>query len=810
MLLSASPGVEVLVNTTTAGVQRTHVEGGRSIDAAADDSYVVVWSSTVGDGSGWGVFARQFDSTGTPTSGEIAVNTFTAGDQNNAAVAVRDDGSFVVVWQSRLQDGSGQGVYAREFDATGTPVTAEIPVSVTTAGNQQMPAIALRAGGGYAIAWSGKGPGDPNGTYARVFADGGAALTGEIAVNDTKEFAQVHATVAADDSGGFAVAWHGNGGSDRKNVMFRHFDGAGAPLSAEVVVNETTAGIQKTPSIAWSDGGHFVVAWSGKGAGDDDGIFARRIDGAGTPLGSEILVNETVPAKQTEPSVTTTPGGGFFVAWAHDAGGGDFDIVAREFDSTDTPLSGDAVINSTLLGIQRSPTAVAVTGGARVAWSGPGIGDKFGVFDPVVVLSGESLVNTTTAGQQRTHVEGGRAIGAAADDSYVVVWSSTVGDGSGWGVFARLFDATGTPTSGEIAVNTFTAGDQNNAAVAVRADGSFIVVWQSKLQDGSGQGTYAREFDATGTPVTAEIPVTVTTAGNQQMPVITVLAGGGYAIAWSGKGPGDPNGTYARVFADGGAPVTGEIAVNETKDFAQVYATIAADATGGFAVAWHGNGGSDRKNIMFRHFDGAGAPLSAEVVVNETLAGIQKTPSIAWSSAGHFIVAWSGKGTGDDSGIFARRIDGAGVPLGSEILVNETLPGVQTNPSIAAIHGGGFVVTWAHDAGGGDFDIMAREIDGTDTPVTSDTIINTTIPGRQWNPSIVAVTDAVRIVWSGPGEGDFFGVFESSASVSECDEDDEEGEDPEPLGIFTPPTPEDDGEDDDECEDDDDGEDGDD
>jgi hypothetical protein len=768
-LLSASPGVEVLVNTTTAGVQRTHVQGGRSIDAAADDSYVVVWSSTVGDGSGWGVFARQFDAAGTPTSGEIAVNTFTAGDQNNSAVAVRDDGSFVVVWQSKLQDGSGQGVYAREFDATGTPVTAEIPVTVTTTGNQQMPAIALRAGGGYAIAWSGRGPGDHNGTFARVFADGGAPVTGEIAVNETTKFAQVHATIAGDDSGGFAVAWHGNGGSDRKNVMFRHFDGAGAALSGEVVVNETLAGIQKTPSIAWSDGGHFIVAWSGKGTGDDDGIFARRIDGAGAPLGSEILVNEFLLLKQTEPSVSTTPGGGFFVAWAHDAGGGDFDIVAREFDSTDTPISGDAIINSTIPGVQRSPTAVTVTGGARIAWSGPGVGDKFGVFDPIVALGAESLVNTTTDGVQRTHVEGGRSIDAAADDSYVVVWSSTVGDGSGWGVFARLFDATGTPTSGEIAVNTFTADDQNNAAVAVRDDGSFVVVWQSKLQDGSGQGVYTREFDATGTPVTAEIPVTVTTAGNQQLPVITVLSGGGYAIAWSGAGPGDPNGTFARVFADGGAPVTGEIAVNETKEFNQVYATIAADDSGGFAVAWHGNGGSDRKNVMFRHFDGTGAALSSEVVVNETLAGIQKTPSIAWSDAGHFLVAWSGKGAGDDSGIFVRRIDGTGTPLGSEILVNETLPDVQTNPSIAALPGGGFFVTWAHHTGGGDFDIVGREFDAADAPVSDDEIINTTIPGRQWNPTVVAVSDGVRIVWSGPGEGDTFGVFETSVSLSDED-----------------------------------------
>ena len=46
------------------------------------------------------IFGQRHDASGAEVGGEFAVNTTTASDQRNAAVAVHDDGSFVVVWQS--------------------------------------------------------------------------------------------------------------------------------------------------------------------------------------------------------------------------------------------------------------------------------------------------------------------------------------------------------------------------------------------------------------------------------------------------------------------------------------------------------------------------------------------------------------------------------------------------------------------------------------------------------------------------------------------------------------------------------------
>lgn len=406
VLLSASPAPETRVNTTVDGVQRTHTEGGRSLDTAADGSSVFVWHSTVGDGSGSGVFGQRYDAAGAKVGGEFQINTTTTDDQNNAAVAVRDDGSFIVTWQSRLQDGDLFGVYARTFAADGTPTSGEIAVNVTTTGNQEKPVIADLAGGGFAIAWSGRGLGDANGTFARIFDASGTPVTGEIAVNTTTVYAQVFATIAADADGGFAVAWQGNsrepnaGGfdryNDRKNVMFRHYDGDGTALTDQVVVNvvpytppgddvspRPSPGIQKTPSIALTTDGNFVVAWSGNGTGDNDGIFARRISGAGVPLGNEILVNSTTADKQTTPSVIGTADNGFAVTWSTQSSPGpdaNFEIAARQFSGSDLPLGDEVIVNSTFAGRQWSPT-IAFTGDRLIlSWSGRGMGDGFGVF----------------------------------------------------------------------------------------------------------------------------------------------------------------------------------------------------------------------------------------------------------------------------------------------------------------------------------------------------------------------------------------------------------------------------------------------
>ncbi len=55
-------------------------------------------------------------------SGEFQVNTYTTEQQRRPVVSHAPDGSFVVVWSSRIQDGGGgDSVQAQRFDSNGDP-----------------------------------------------------------------------------------------------------------------------------------------------------------------------------------------------------------------------------------------------------------------------------------------------------------------------------------------------------------------------------------------------------------------------------------------------------------------------------------------------------------------------------------------------------------------------------------------------------------------------------------------------------------------------------------------------------------------
>ena len=77
---------------------------------------------------------------------------------------------FTVAWQGTLHDGSDYGVFAQRLAANGLHIGAEFQVTVTTPGAQKEVHLAPASGGGVVAVWSGRGPGDDIGVFARRFA----------------------------------------------------------------------------------------------------------------------------------------------------------------------------------------------------------------------------------------------------------------------------------------------------------------------------------------------------------------------------------------------------------------------------------------------------------------------------------------------------------------------------------------------------------------------------------------------------------------------------------------------------------------
>ena len=98
-------GLEFQVNSYTTGGQSRPI-----VSHGSDGSFVVVWQSLGQDGSEFAVEGQRYDSTGAPSGTEFQVNSYTTSAQVRPSVSHGSDGSFVVVWDSYTQDGSGSAV----------------------------------------------------------------------------------------------------------------------------------------------------------------------------------------------------------------------------------------------------------------------------------------------------------------------------------------------------------------------------------------------------------------------------------------------------------------------------------------------------------------------------------------------------------------------------------------------------------------------------------------------------------------------------------------------------------------------------
>ena len=143
----------------------------------------------------------------------------------------------------------------------------------------------------------------------------------------------------------------------------------------------------------------------------------------------------------------------------------------------------------------------------------------------------------------------------AAGD-FVVVWQSFGQDGSGYGVYARRYNAAGTALSSqEFLVNQTTLGWQVTPDVGMAADGRFVVTWSSQQDTNLNvstldYGIYARMFNADGSGTSlGEFRINAVTLGNQLTPAIAVNATDNYVVAWDGPSISNPGmvDIFARV-----------------------------------------------------------------------------------------------------------------------------------------------------------------------------------------------------------------------------------------------------------------------
>ena len=410
-------------------------------------------------------------------------------------VASDTNGNFVVVWWDQAV------VMARRYDAAGTPQGPAFSVEASSFNNQQ--------------------------------------------------------EVASDREGGFAVAWQDTDGSFG-GIRARRFDAVGAPVGPSFRINVYTTGVQGFPDVASNASGDLVVVWSGQ-EGSSYGIFGRRFNGRGDPVGIEFQVNTYTTGRQDNVAVAESPFGDFVVVWtSFDQDGSGYGVFGQRFHPSGLPNGAEFQVNTTTVGPQWHPAVAAdAQGNFMVVWTSGFSSDVYGQrFDSAGARRGaEFRINTYTPGPQQFP-----GVTAEPNGNFIVAWQSVDQDGSSGGVFGQRYDASGATRGGEFRVNTWTTNYQGAEGPSIASDhvGNFVVIWDSELQVNQFD-VFAQRFGGI-----VQAPVVVDGGGNRVFePGETALVApswrnvSGASRAFTGAaasftGPGAPNDpTYAIV--DGSA-----------------------------------------------------------------------------------------------------------------------------------------------------------------------------------------------------------------------------------------------------------------
>ncbi|WP_333830182.1 S8 family serine peptidase [Pararhodobacter sp.] len=301
----------------------------------AGGSWVVVWEA-MGQGGRQDVFMRRFRANGRAIDGlPQPVNASNRGNQTAPRVAALEDGGYVVVWQSDSADGNGDGIVMRLFEASGAPRTGEVVVNSTTAGDQRGPDVTVQQGGDIVVSWAGP-TATGFGAFVRRASLAGVPLGNDSIVGQAGNSLMPQVRVAALDNGNFAVAHEA---SDRLNqpgpyrVMVQRLRQRGPLWGDALAMQRIIDGDQRTPAISGLRRMGLATAWRAPDGGLN-GVWVQTVGRDGLPIGAPERVNSTIAGNQFEPAVArvgTTRN--FFVVWTASgtAPGDGTNIIIRRF-----------------------------------------------------------------------------------------------------------------------------------------------------------------------------------------------------------------------------------------------------------------------------------------------------------------------------------------------------------------------------------------------------------------------------------------------------------------------------------------------
>ncbi len=132
--------------------------------------FAIAWDGDPNRAADDDVHLRRYDPNGTPQGEQRIVNTNRAGAQQWPQVALNDANELMVVWEHHATDPDpAVEIFARRFQADGQPAGEASQLNVYTQDQQRYPDVAAAANGSFVAVWESNGQdGSGNGIFASL------------------------------------------------------------------------------------------------------------------------------------------------------------------------------------------------------------------------------------------------------------------------------------------------------------------------------------------------------------------------------------------------------------------------------------------------------------------------------------------------------------------------------------------------------------------------------------------------------------------------------------------------------------------
>lgn len=302
-------------------------------------------------------------------------------------------------------------------------------------------------------------------------------------------------------------------------------------------------------------------------------------------------------------------------------------------------------------------------------------------------------------------------------------------------------------------VNFVTAGAQENPRVTQLLNGNIMVVWDSANNTGAGSppgfDVIGQVFSPLGIPIGVEFLVNGFNANVESVVDIAALTNGGAIAVYQdfiSAGGGSTSIRYTMLNTDG-TEITSITVSSDLPGGGSFSAprVAVAGGTGLFAYVFN-DGGTSR--ILGKLFNASSGTITSLELPLLNLSPLNNQLDIAALANGTFVVVSNSDNGLGDTTIGYAVINAAGAVIGGGGFITASTGGTDddSDPSVTALTGGGFVVTWT-SFDGTDQVILGQVFDNngfaTVAPFNIDAVIGT---NAHTASSVVALPDGGFLV----------------------------------------------------------------